>query len=152
MTCNCNPLSISMHTHGRGRSFALTCFKEEHVCRPSCSWKLPTKPCKSPGTHFFLQEQPQTPTEENREKYQPIPRKSRAIGLDVLAFQAGRETLRQLFCLLCVGHNERVQVPAAPDLELGLRIPLADLDELGVGSPRLLQEVANVANLLRHRV
>jgi len=41
-------------------------------------------------------------------------------------------------------------VTRASDLELGLRVTLADLHQLGVGTAGLLQKVADICDLLGH--
>ena len=72
--------------------------------------------------------------------------------LDILALKARGQRLGELLGLLRVGNLESVQIPGAPDLELGPRRPLADLDELGVPAAGLLEEVTDVNNLLRHDI
>jgi hypothetical protein len=41
-------------------------------------------------------------------------------------------------------------VARASDLELGLGFTLADLDQLGIGTTGLLEEIADIGNLLWH--
>ena len=56
---------------------------------------------------------------------------------DLLLLQRGRQGLLQLLGLGLVGHQEGVEVPAAPDLELRLGPVLLDLHGPGVlAAPR----------------
>ena len=65
-----------------------------------------------------------------------------------LAGQARGQRLRQLLRFLGVLNVERVQVAAATDLEFGAVLPLGNLDRFGVLATRLLEEIANIGNLL----
>jgi hypothetical protein len=70
--------------------------------------------------------------------------------LDVLTLKARGQRLRQFIGLLVIGHNQCVQMARASDLELGLSIALANLDQLGIGSACLLEKVTDICNLLGH--
>ena len=70
--------------------------------------------------------------------------------LDVLTGKTRGERLGKLVGLLTVSDGEGVEVLGAANLKLGLLSLLVDLDELGVGSAGLLEEVANVGDGLRH--
>lgn len=59
--------------------------------------------------------------------------------------------LRELVCLLRIGYREGVEVLGAADLELDNSLALLDLYGSGILSASLLQEVANVTDLLRLR-
>ena len=74
-----------------------------------------------------------------------------AKQLDVLAREPRRQRLRQLLSLLRILHRERVQVARAADLELRPVRLLLDLHRSCVVPPCLLQEVADVGDLLRLR-
>lgn len=67
------------------------------------------------------------------------------------AVRTRRQRLLQLVCLLCVCYTECVEVLAAPDLELGHRLRLLDLDALGILPPSGEQEVLDLIDLLRLR-
>ena len=58
----------------------------------------------------------------------------------------------QFVGFLGISDNQCVHKSGASDLELSLRISLSDLDQLGVASASLLEEITDVSNLLRHRV
>jgi hypothetical protein len=58
--------------------------------------------------------------------------------------------LGQLVGLFRISDDQGVQNTRASDLELCLRLTLADLDKLSIGSAGLLKEIANVCNLLWH--
>ena len=70
--------------------------------------------------------------------------------LDVLAREAWWEGLRKLVGFLGVLDTKSVQVPRAADLEFHDALGLLDLHGLRIPSARLLQEVTDVADLLRH--
>eukprot|EP00443_Scrippsiella_acuminata_P059306 CAMPEP_0115404988 /NCGR_PEP_ID=MMETSP0271-20121206/17700_1 /TAXON_ID=71861 /ORGANISM="Scrippsiella trochoidea, Strain CCMP3099" /LENGTH=87 /DNA_ID=CAMNT_0002828977 /DNA_START=57 /DNA_END=317 /DNA_ORIENTATION=+ len=69
---------------------------------------------------------------------------------DLLLLQGGRQGLLQFFGLALVSHDQRVQIRAAPDLELGRSAILLDLDRTGILAARNLQELADLCDLLRH--
>ena len=75
-----------------------------------------------------------------------------SVRLDVAAREAGGQALGELLGLLVVSHSKGVEVLGAADLELGALGALADLDKLGVGAARLLEEVADVVDGLGHDV
>jgi hypothetical protein len=64
--------------------------------------------------------------------------------------QTWGQRLGQFIGLLAVGDNQGIQVSRASNLELGLRITLADLDQLSIASASLLKEVTDICNLLWH--
>lgn len=70
--------------------------------------------------------------------------------LDGLSLQAWWKGLGQLIGLLCISYHQSVKVSGASDLELCLRITLADFDKLRVRSTCFLQKVTDVCNLLWH--
>ena len=72
----------------------------------------------------------------------------RNATLYFLAGQARGQRLRQLLRFLGVLDVEGVQVTAAADLEFSAVLPLGNLDRFGVLATRLLEEIANVGDLL----
>ena len=75
-----------------------------------------------------------------------------SIFLDSLALKTRWQRLCQLISLLRISHNQSVQVARASNLELGLSITLADLNKLGVSTTGLLKKIADISNLLWHRI
>lgn len=76
--------------------------------------------------------------------------RTRYVNLDILPLQTRGEALRQFLGLLLVVDDERVQEAGATDLELRLVGPLAYLHEARVLAAGLLEEIANVGDLLWH--
>jgi hypothetical protein len=72
------------------------------------------------------------------------------LDLDILTLQTRGQTLSQLIRLLSILNAQGVQVLGATNLELGATGTLADLDLFGVLAAGLLEEVANVGDLLGH--
>jgi len=72
------------------------------------------------------------------------------LSLDILPLQTRRQALGQLFGLLLIIDDQGVQKTRAADLELGAGGTLANLHKTGVLTTGLLEEVADVGNLLRH--
>ena len=79
-----------------------------------------------------------------------IRNRTRYVNLDILPLQTRGEALRQFLGLLLVVDDERVQEAGATDLELRLVGPLAYLHEARVLATGLLEEIANVGDLLWH--
>ena len=76
--------------------------------------------------------------------------RTRYVDLDILPLQTRGEALSQFLGLLLVVDDERVQEAGATDLELRLVGPLAYLHEARVLAAGLLEEIANVGDLLWH--
>ena len=72
------------------------------------------------------------------------------LDLDILTLQTGWQTLSQLISLLRIFHTKSVQVLGTTDLELGTSRTLTDLNHLGILATGLLEEVANIGDLLGH--
>ena len=72
--------------------------------------------------------------------------------LQILDGEARRQRLFQFVCLLSIGHAERVQILATPNLEFGHRLRLLDLDGLGILPPGSQEEILDLADLLGHLV
>lgn len=58
----------------------------------------------------------------------------------------------KLVSLFSIRDDQSIQMARASDLELGLRIALTDLYQLGIGATSLLQKITNICNLLRHDI
>ena len=72
------------------------------------------------------------------------------LDLDILTLQTRWQTLSQLISLLRIFHTKSVQVLGTTDLELGTSRTLTDLNHLGILATGLLEEVANIGDLLGH--
>ena len=79
-----------------------------------------------------------------------IRNRTRYVNLDILPLQTRGEALSQFLGLLLVVDDESVQEAGATDLELRLVGPLAYLHEARVLAAGLLEEIANVGDLLWH--
>lgn len=70
------------------------------------------------------------------------------VFLDMNLLKAWGERLGEFVCFLGVWYGESVQVPGAPDLELGQILRLLDFNIFGVLAASLLEKVPDVVNLL----
>ena len=72
------------------------------------------------------------------------------LDLDILTLQTRWQTLSQLISLLRIFHTKSVQVLGTTDFKLGTSRTLTDLNHLGILATGLLEEVANIGDLLGH--
>ena len=94
------------------------------------------------------QQKPSEPPVNSQQKRDSREVAGAAKHLQVLDVKTWRKRLLQLVGLFGVTHDEGVEVPGAPHLELDVRFGLHDLDRPGILSARREEEVLDFVNLL----